>query len=177
MNHLEIKECEEKDIIYIGEFYDHVVYDMNQLHSNYPQWIYQIYPSLETVENAFLNHSQYYCLYNHQICGAFILNEDPDGAYEKAPWSMNLQRGEYLVIHTLAVDQQFLSQGIGSYIIQYCINIAKERGYKGIRLDVVPSNIPAIKLYQKMGFTYVGEYDLERDIEEIPVFSLFEYNL
>lgn len=35
---------------------------------------------------------------------------------------------------------------------------------------------PARKLYEKNGFTYAGDVDLERGIEDIPVFSLFKLN-
>ena len=44
-------------------------------------------------------------------------------------------------------------------------------------VNAVPENTPAIKLYKKHGFVYVGDEDLDRGIEEIPVFSLLEYNL
>jgi hypothetical protein len=44
-------------------------------------------------------------------------------------------------------------------------------------VDIVPDNLPARKLYEKEGFTYAGDVDLERGIEEIPLFSLFELDL
>lgn len=42
---------------------------------------------------------------------------------------------------------------------------------------VVPGNVPAIRLYEKMGFTYAGTADLLRGIEDIPLFDLYEMNL
>lgn len=56
-----------------------------------------------------------------------------------------------------------------------CIIYAKERGFQAIRLDVVPDNVPAKKLYEKCGFVYVGDVDLEHGIEAIPEFSMYEY--
>jgi RimJ/RimL family protein N-acetyltransferase len=47
---------------------------------------------------------------------------------------------------------------------------------KGVRVDVVPGNFPARNLYEKMGFTYAGEYDLKRGIEHIPTFQLLEFS-
>ena len=58
-----------------------------------------------------------------------------------------------------------------------CIQYARKNGYKAIRLDVVPGNVPAIRLYEKMGFTYAGTADLLRGIEDIPLFDLYELNL
>ena len=56
------------------------------------------------------------------------------------------------------------------------IDIAESKGYKAIRLDVVPDNIPAINLYKNKGFTFAGVKDLSRNIEDIPLFGLYELN-
>ena len=45
-----------------------------------------------------------------------------------------------------------------------------------MRVDVVPGNYPAERLYKKLGFTFAGEKDLCRGIADIPLFRLFEYN-
>ncbi len=37
-------------------------------------------------------------------------------------------------------------------------------------------NYPARQLYEKKGFTFAGDADLDRGIEEIPIFSLYELN-
>ena len=106
---------------------------------------------------------------------AFVLNEDPQGNYEKVIWNKELSRGEYMVCHTLATSSQVYGKGIGKQMVEYCIQYAKSRGYRAVRLDVVPDNIPARKLYEKCGFVYVGDVDLERGIEAIPEFSMYEY--
>ena len=49
-------------------------------------------------------------------------------------------------------------------------------GYKAFRLDIVPGNAPAQKLYEKSGFKYAGDAGLDRGIAHIPVFSLYELN-
>ena len=41
----------------------------------------------------------------------------------------------------------------------------------------MPDNEPARKLFEKNGFTYAGDADLELDPGDIPVFSLYEYNI
>ena len=61
-------------------------------------------------------------------------------------------------------------------MVEFCIQYAKDKNYKGLRLDVVPDNIPAKRLYENCGFQYVGDVDLERGIEAIPVFSMYEFN-
>ena len=98
------------------------------------------------------------------------------GAVMSGDWSKNLNAGEYLVIHALAVDPTLERKGAGRFIVERCIELAKEGGYKALRLDVVPGNIPAERLYQKTGFTFAGTKDLKRNIPEVPVFDLFELN-
>ena len=61
-------------------------------------------------------------------------------------------------------------------MVEYCIHTAKENGYKAVRLDVIPTNAPARRLYENMGFLFAGEKDLSRDIKDISTFALYELN-
>lgn len=171
---MKIQLCSEEDIVAVGAFYDCVVKYLCET-INYPKWEYQIYPSEYSVREMTEKKCQFMCKdENGKIVGAFVLNEDPQGAYENVKWSQPLERGEYMVCHTLAVDPVRQGNGVGKRIVDYCIEYAKSHGYKAIRLDVVPDNIPAMKLYEKCGMTYVGDVDLERGITEIPLFSMYE---
>ncbi len=173
---MEIRLCQEKDIEATGEFYDNLVLWLES-HVNYPKWVYKVYPSKEFVEEKTKDGTLYICIDRGQIVGAFVLNDDPEGDYYKGDWTADLVDGEYLVIHSFAIAPEFHGQGIGGKLIDFCINEAKQRGYAAIRLDAVPDNIPAKKLYEKNGFVYLGDVDLGRGIEYIPKFSLYELNL
>lgn len=172
---MEIRLCREEDIVAAGEFYDNVVrylYD----NINYPKWVYKEYPSEGSVRNMTMAGSQFMCIDNGQIVGAFVLNDDPQGKYDNAIWSRQLSEGDYMVCHTLATEPVLRGKGIGKKIVNYCIDYAKSHGFKAIRLDVVPDNLPARRLYEKCGFKYTGDVDLERGIDEIPLFSMYELN-
>lgn len=132
---------------------------------------------METVRASTKAGTQFLCLDEDDIIGAFILNDDPDGNYQKGSWRQALPDGEYAVLHTLAIDPEHHRRGIGTEIIRFCVDRARSNGYRALRVDIVPGNLPARKLYEKNGFTYAGDVDLERGIEGIPVFSLFELNL
>lgn len=170
-----IRTCNEEDIVAVGRFYDSVVKYLDE-NINYPKWRYKEYPSEKSVREMIKAGTQFMCLEDDKIVGAFVLNDDPQGKYENTAWSRELLRVEYMVCHTLAVDSSLQGQGIGRQIVQYCIDYAKNRGFKAIRLDVVPENIPAKRLYEKCGFRYVGDVDLERNIPEIQLFSMYELN-
>lgn len=170
-----IRKCSEDDIEAAGRFYDRTVKYLCE-HTNYPKWTYKEYPSESYVREMVEAKCQFICVDGEEIVGAFVLNDDPQGAYENARWSRKLSGGEYMVCHALASEATLQGQGIGTQMVAYCIDCAKKNGYQAIRLDVVPDNIPAKKLYEKCGFQYVGDVDLERNIDEIPMFSMYEMN-
>lgn len=170
-----IRLCRKEEVTAVGEFYDCVVEYLCE-HINYPKWVYKEYPSEYSVREMTEAGCQFICVDRNEILGAFVLNEDPQGVYEKVLWSRPLQRGKYMVCHTLAVAPVFQGKGIGEQMVVFCIEYAKRHSYHAIRLDVVPENFPAKKLYEKCGFSYIADVDLERGIAEIPMFSMYEFN-
>ncbi len=173
---MEILRCEEKDLDLVTAFYDRVT-EYLAVHINYPKWIPGSYPGQESIAAAIQMGTQYAAWEGDQIAGAFVLNDDPQGAYEKGLWQTELHKGDYLVIHAFATDPARSRQGIGRKMVEGCIRIAREQGYPALRLDVVPDNLPARRLYEAMGFAFAGERDLERGIPEIPRFALYEFQI
>lgn len=170
---MQVRKCTEPYLDDTIRFYDRVTAYLDA-HVNYPKWIPGAYPGAESTRRAMEAGVQYICLDAGRITGAFILNDDPQGDYSAGEWSRALRQGEYLVLHTLAVEPERYGRGIGRFMTEYCIRAAQERGFQALRLDVVPDNIPARRLYEKMGFRYAGTKDLKRDIEAIPEFALYE---
>ena len=170
-----IRKCKESDFSLVDKFYQEVV-DYLVETINYPRWTPNVYPCARSVKHAILKGEQYGAFINGKVVGAFIFNSDPAGDYDAGEWQKNLYLGEYAVIHTLATHHKEYGNGIAKQMVLYCLNLAKELGFKGVRLDVVPDNFPAIRLYKNLGFNFAGEKDLKRGIEEIPTFYLFEYN-
>ncbi len=173
---MEIRLCKNADIEATGAFYDRVVMWLDE-HVNYPKWTYGVYPSVDFVKQVTALQTLYICTDHDEIVGAFVINNDPQGSYQKGDWTREIAEGNYLVIHSLAIAPEMQGQGLGSKVVAFCIEEAKRHGYPAIRLDVVPDNEPAKKLYEKNGFTFCGDYDLDRGIPEIPIFSLYELNL
>lgn len=56
-------------------------------------------------------------------------------------------------------EKEYWGKGIGKFIINYLIGIAKEKSLKSIYLHVIESNIRAIKLYVKIGFEVENTID------------------
>ncbi|MGN0480638.1 MAG: GNAT family N-acetyltransferase [Lachnospiraceae bacterium] len=172
-----IKRCTEAEIETVGAFYDRNVENMDKCGTNYPKWQYRVYPTEASVREKTGAGAQYLCMSGGKICGAFVFNEDPEGAYEKAKWGISLKVGEYLVLHTLCIDYEEAHKGMGKQVVEFCIDYATKNGYKAVRIDVVPTNVPAIKLYERCGFRVTDTLDLDRNVPGIPEFTTMEYNI
>ena len=171
----EIIKCTSDHLSEVGKLYDNVTKYLEE-HINFPKWTHGEYPSITSATIA-CDEGSLYCVKHHnKIVCAFVLNNDPQGDYSVGDWKKFIPQGEYMVIHALAVLNECKGMGIGQRVVKFCIETAKEQGMKGVRVDVVPGNYPARKLYEKMGFTFAGEYDLKRGIEYIPTFQLLEYS-
>lgn len=56
----------------------------------------------------------------------------------------------------LAVLEKYRRQGVGRALMTKLINRSKEQKLAFITLEVRPSNIPAVKLYESLGFIEAG---------------------
>jgi len=59
-------------------------------------------------------------------------------------------------IMNLAVHKDFRRQGIGEALIRIALKEAREKGGERATLEVRESNIPAIRLYEKLGFKVIS---------------------
>ncbi len=65
--------------------------------------------------------------------------------------------GNHVANAGFMVDKRYRGQGVAQAMCQYCLKEAKRLGYDAMQFNfVVASNIPAVKLWQKMGFSIVG---------------------
>jgi ribosomal protein S18 acetylase RimI-like enzyme len=64
-------------------------------------------------------------------------------------------RPHELLMDGIVVDETQRGLGIGSLLLDGIVNLARERGYEFIRLDVVDSNPRARQLYERKGFIAV----------------------
>jgi RimJ/RimL family protein N-acetyltransferase len=67
----------------------------------------------------------------------------------------------------MGVHKDFRRRGIGRKLIDQAINRAKELGLERIELEVFASNIPAIKLYEKLGFAVEGVKKKARKLDGV----------
>ncbi|MCX5862767.1 MAG: GNAT family N-acetyltransferase [Deltaproteobacteria bacterium] len=63
-----------------------------------------------------------------------------------------LQPDKELADVSFMVDEQFHGYGIATFLLNYMIEIAKERGVKGFTADVLASNLSMIKVFDKVPY-------------------------
>jgi len=63
---------------------------------------------------------------------------------------------DYADITNIAVSPESRRCGLGGKILQLLIDISSEKNMESINLEVRASNIPAIRLYEKYGFSQNG---------------------
>jgi len=78
--------------------------------------------------------------------------------------------GRRLHLHHIGVLPNYQNKGFGKLLTQESLKFAKEKGYQ-IKLEVHQSNKKAIEIYKKLGFTFLGDYDvyIVRDLNSINI--------
>lgn len=85
----------------------------------------------------------------------FIAEDIKDGAPKGfITYSVNIDTSD---LQDLFVAEDYRKQGAGNALVSAFIKEAFSRGVKKLFLEVRESNVPAIKLYEKAGFTFLAE--------------------
>lgn len=171
---MKFENCSSCDIAALEELYGRVVRTL-LAETNYPQWSAE-YPA-GSVAAAVERGEQYAVTENGRILGAVVLHSDEENAYSGGDWSRTLAPDEYLIMRAVAVDPQARGRRIGSWIVGNCLETARRAGYKAVRLDIVPENQPAKRLYLGSGFRCAGRVPIDRGLPQVPQWELYEYDL
>jgi ribosomal-protein-alanine acetyltransferase len=82
------------------------------------------------------------------------LYEEDDGQLAGYAIVMWLPDEVHLLNLSIAAKRQ--RQGIGRAVLEWLCRDAAERGAQGMLLEVRPSNVPALSLYESAGFSRIG---------------------
>lgn len=85
-----------------------------------------------------------------------------------------LEDSEAAEIQRIYVDQSYHSKGLGSVMMQACIDYAKQQGFNKMGLGVWENNPKAIAFYTKWGFEKVGVHSFVLGSEEQNDFILMK---
>lgn len=141
---------------------------------NYPGWKKGIYPVRENASIGVEKGTLFVAKQGGRIIGSIILNHEPEAAYYHAEWGIDSDYTDVIVIHTFAVHPNFMKSGVGKALMDFACEYGTKLKMKSIRLDVYEKNIPAISLYEKCGFEYIGKVDLGLGDYGLHWFKLYE---
>ena len=100
--------------------------------------------SMERLNKLLETDSIYVAKVNGEIVGYIIIDiKEKDNGF--------MRYRKLLSIDTLCIDEDFRGQGIGTKILEFAKNIAKEQNCTDMHLTVNPNNENAIKVYEKFG--------------------------
>lgn len=123
---------------------------------NNPQWD-EDYPLIEHFEED-INHESLFVLEeNAQIYGYIVIDQNQSKWYDELEWPVD-RKGGY-VIHRLAGSPEY--KGAATALFDFAVKRALEHDVHVLLTDTYAVNHRAQNLFEKFGFTKVGEADLD----------------
>ena len=69
---------------------------------------------------------------------------------------LNRIRTRHRASFGISIRQEYWGMGLGSVLLEKCLECAKQIGYEQVELEVIASNTGAIALYESLGFHIYG---------------------
>ncbi len=114
------------------------------------------YPNPNSIQNDLEKGYAHVLEINEAIQAYVALIFDVDPAYEalQGKW---LSNEKYLCIHRLAVSNSVIKKGVATRMFLLIEKIALKNSYYSIKLDTNFDNLPMLKIFKNLGYTYCGE--------------------
>ena len=114
------------------------------------------YPNLNVVKNDIEKGYCFVLVEGEKIIGyvAVIINNKP--AYEtiKGKWLTN---DDFVVIHRVAIDENYLGKGLAKKIINHVEDFALQNNIYSIKADTNFDNFAMMKIFENLNYTLCGE--------------------
>lgn len=131
-----------------------------------PQW-QNGYPNQDTIQQDINQGYSYVLVEGSEILATLALSFDGETSYDKIYEGEWRSKGDYGVIHRIAVDSNHKGRGIASAMIEFVKVISMARGVHSIRVDTHRQNHSMQRLLEKNGFQYSGTIYLADGAERI----------
>lgn len=119
-------------------------------------WQRGVYPERETAEAALTRGDLFVQEQNGEIVGTAILNQTQVDSYAGANWRYDAPDSEVMVLHTLVIDPEAKSRGLGRAFAAFYEGYALAHGCRYLRIDTNARNARARRFYQKLGYAEIG---------------------
>ena len=171
---LKFRPAVPEDMGAILELYDGVI-DRFHVSTGNRGWVKGVYPTRSDFQKAIQAGTLYLGELEGRLAAGMIVTQGTDKSYGDAPWQVKAADEETAVIHTLGVSPDFAGQGVGLQMTQYAAQLAREKGWRALRLDVLEGNDAALHLYERAGFQYIATKEIFYEVTGLANFLLYEY--
>jgi len=114
------------------------------------------YPNVEVIQRDIDEGYAYVLTDNDTVIAmlTIIFNDEPtyDRIYE-GEW---LSRGDFVVVHRIAIDNRCKQKGIASYLLGEVEKMAVQANISSFKIDTHKDNIPMRKTLDRNDFSYCG---------------------
>lgn len=114
------------------------------------------YPNPDSVKSDIEKGFAYVLEIDHKIAAYAAVINEPEPAYEEIEGKWLLD-GDYIVVHRVAVSDEFLGQGLAHKVFREIESIAKDQKIMSIKVDTNFDNTAMLKILEKLGYVYCGE--------------------
>lgn len=125
-------------------------------HGAYTVFREGVYPTRADAAEAVGRGALYVYEDGGAVLGSMILDRRQPEEYARIPWPSGAAAGQTAVIHLLMVQPSAAGKGVGSALVRWAEEHARQGGCRALRLDTGAQNIPAASLYKKLGFRLAG---------------------
>jgi len=114
------------------------------------------YPNEEVIQKDIEKGVGYVLTENEEIAGyaAVLFNDEPAYHELKGKW---LTDGDFVVVHRLAVADSHAGKGLAQKMMQSIEDVGKQNSIFSIKVDTNFDNLPMLRIFEKLGYTYCGE--------------------
>ena len=160
----------------IRSFYHHITDWLDTVPYG-PGWKKDIYPSPDELKDALNKNELWLCEIDGEYAGSMIINSASCEEYSQVSWSVKAEPDQVSLIHALGIKPKFHRRGVATAMVNHAIAIAKSKGHKAMRLDVLEGNLPAENLYPKHGFNLVATIEMFYEDTGLANYKLYELPL
>lgn len=164
---MEIRRTRAEDIPFVMRIFDEARTTIATL--GIDQW-QNGYPSSDVIEKDIENSRSYCILSDGEIVGTFAIIDDGEPTYDEifdGRWLTGESVDCYFAIHRVAISVKNRGSGISTKIIDFCADMARNRGKISLRIDTHRGNIVMRRMLEKHGFTHCGTIFLSDGAERV----------
>lgn len=114
------------------------------------------YPNADTVESDIAKGFGFVLTVDEVVAVyvALIFNDEPAYSTIEGAW---LSNGEFVVVHRVAVSEEFAGQGLVKKLFDHIEDYTKSQDVQSVKVDTNYDNIAMLKILEKQGYSYCGE--------------------